>query len=288
MDPFQNTIISPSEYHEAIQNPSARIIPVAAGRAALHTEAFRERHLPGSVFFDMDVISDTTSPYPQMLPSASHFAASIGNLGIHPDDVIVVYDAFHVGIYSAPRVAYTFRLFGHARVHVLNNFRQYAQLGFPIETGDMQPRPKTEYPLHVGDSSRVIAFDELKSLIQNQLEEIQIIDARIPGRFKGVESEAKAGLSSGHMPGAINIPLAAMLDESDAILPTERLREIFERAGVDGRKPTITSCNSGVTAAVLDLVMAEIGMNVPSKRIYDGSWTEWAQRVDEDGLILKD
>lgn len=238
----------------------------------------------------MDVIRDTNSPYPQMLPSASHFADCVGRLGITPDDVVVVYDPFEVGFYSAPRVAWMFRLFGHARVYVLNNFRLYVSEGHPVAQGETPTPERSEYPVRDMDQSKVIAFEELKDMIQSGADtDVQILDARIPGRFTGVDPEANTALSSGHMPRSINVPLASMLDtEAQSMLPAIQLKGLFAAAGVDPDKPKILTCNSGVTAAALDMALSESKFDEAPRRIYDGSWSEWAQRAGlGEGLIEK-
>ncbi|KAJ9317736.1 hypothetical protein DTO271D3_1834 [Paecilomyces variotii] len=284
--PFASTLVTPDEFHNASGASSSRIIPVAAGRASLRS-SYEKQHIPGSVFFDMDMVADTTSPYPQMLPTASHFAACMGQLGIQPDDVLVVYDAFDVGMYSAPRVAWTCRLFGHQSVHVLNNFRLYVELGYPVTDGEMVHLPRMDYPIYEPDPMQTISFDDLRQLILQGSGEYQIIDARIPGRFSGVQEEADPSLRSGHMPSAINIPLAAMLDtDTKAFLPLDRLKTLFEEAGVQKRSQVILTCNSGVTAAALDLALEEIGFGL-HRRLYDGSWMEWTRRAD-NALVVKD
>lgn len=234
----------------------------------------------------MDLVADTASPYPQMLPTASHFAACMGQLGIRPNDILVVYDAFDVGMYSAPRASWTFRFFGHDSVHVLNNFRLYVKQGYPISEGKMTHLPEAAYPVQEPDAKQVISFDELRQLILQESREYQIIDARIPGRFSGVQEEADPSLRSGHMPSAINIPMAAMLDaETKAFLPLENLRTLFENAGVHGKSSVILTCNSGVTATALDLALREMGFEL-EKRLYDGSWMEWTRRA-ENALVVK-
>ncbi|KAF7169209.1 hypothetical protein CNMCM6106_004158 [Aspergillus hiratsukae] len=244
----------------------------------------------------MDLIRDPTSPYPQMLPTASHFASCVAALGITKDDVLVIYDAVDVGIYSSPRVAWMFTFFGHdARsVHVLNNFRAYVRQGYPVASGEMSVHgvpsvsgSVSEYPVSP-DRDGVVSFEELRELVANGAGGFQIVDSRIPGRFSGEEDEAVAGLRSGHMPRAINVPLAAMLEEGTGkFLPVEKLAEVFERAGVDARVPIVLTCNSGVTAAAVDLTLGVTGYKNP-RRIYDGSWMEWARRADRPGLIVKD
>ncbi|GFF31014.1 thiosulfate sulfurtransferase, putative [Aspergillus udagawae] len=288
---FPSILVSPADFHAAVNSPptTQRIIPVAAGRRAVHTPAYHAQHIPNSIFFDMDLIRDTASPYPQMLPTASHFASCVAALGIRKDDVLVIYDAVDVGIYSSPRVAWMFRFFGHEAVYVLNNFRVYVSQGYPVASGEMHPLPSvSEYHVTPVDSDRVISFEELRELLLAREEGFQIVDSRIAGRFSGEEDEAVAGLSSGHMPRAVNVPLAAMLEEgSSTFLPVEKLKGVFEGAGVDGRMPLVLTCNSGVTAAALDLALGETGFRNP-RRVYDGSWMEWARRVDRPELIVKD
>ncbi|KAL1851472.1 hypothetical protein Plec18170_006288 [Paecilomyces lecythidis] len=235
----------------------------------------------------MDMVSDTTSPYPQMLPAASQFAAYMGQLGIQPDDILVVYDAFDVGTYSAPRAAWTCRYFGHKSVHVLNNFRLYVEQQFPIAEGELLNLPHRDYPVHEPNPNQTISFDELRSLILQRPREYQIIDSRIPGRFSGAQEEADPSLRSGHMPSAINIPLAAILDtDTKAVLPLDRLKALFQNAGVQQSSHLILTCNSGVTAAALDLVLQEVGFG-SERRLYDGSWMEWTRRA-ESALVIKD
>ncbi|KAE8345604.1 hypothetical protein BDV24DRAFT_178294 [Aspergillus arachidicola] len=285
-EPFPSILVSPEEFHNSRKLTTRRIIPVAAGRGALRS-SYEKQHIPGSVFFDMDVIADNTSPYPQMLPTASHFARCMGEMGIQPDDILVVYDAVEIGMYSAPRVAWACRLFGHDSVHVLNNFRLYTKQGYPIEEGNMSPLPQTVYPVHEPGANQVIAFEELRNIILHERKNYHIIDARIPGRFSGTQEEADPTLRSGHMPSAINIPLAAMLDtESKAFLPLPELKRLFETAGIDGTRPVILTCNSGVTAAALDLSLKETGYDL-ERRVYDGSWMEWTRRAESD-LVVRD
>lgn len=236
----------------------------------------------------MDVIRDTESPYPQMLPSAPHFADCVSQLGITPEDAVVVYDTFDVGFYNAPRVAWMFRQFGHARVYVLNNFRLYVGEGYPVEQGDMLTPERSEYPVRGVDESRIVSFEELRNLIQSDLENIQVLDARPPDRFTGVEPEANATLSAGHIPKSINVPLASILDaESRTMLPAIQLKGLFAAAGVDLSKPKILTCNSGVTAAALDMALTESQFDRCPRRLYDGSWSEWAHRAAPIGLIEK-
>ncbi|KAL4922103.1 hypothetical protein BDW62DRAFT_207871 [Aspergillus aurantiobrunneus] len=206
----------------------------------------------------MQKIRDSASPYPQMLPSASHFAKCMTELGISPDDILVVYDTLEVGLYSSPRVAWTCRYFGQRDVHVLNNFPRYVKEGFPLSTGALSTLPQTQqdYPVTEPDATAVIPFEELRDrLLSDQNRQFQILDARIPGRFSGAEPELNPTLRSGHMPGALNVPLAAILDADKVMLSGEELKTRFQAAGVDDNLPVVLTCNSGVTAAALDLAL---------------------------------
>ncbi|KAF9891056.1 hypothetical protein FE257_004991 [Aspergillus nanangensis] len=325
--PFSSILISPADFHSAKTSSfPRRILPVAAGRASL-LPTFQAQHIPNSIFFNMDLIADTTSPYPQMLPTAAQFAASMRALGVRPDDILVVYDTPEVGMYSAPRVAWTCRFFGHADVHVMNNFRVYVEEGYPVEmeTGEeglslsISTSP-TAIPVEDGDVDGyyplgesvtqqqqqqydVIAFDELRDLLllrssnssssssSDKAGGYQIIDARIPGRFSGSQDEMDPSLRSGHMPRAVNVPLAQMLDaDTKAFLPVEALRGVFADAGVRAADLplVILTCNSGVTAAALDLALRETGLARETRlRLYDGSWMEWTRRA-EGALVVKD
>ncbi|KAL4875121.1 Rhodanese-like domain-containing protein [Aspergillus karnatakaensis] len=289
-DPFPSMLVSPAELQAALvrTTSSRRIVPVAAGLTS-HLPSYQTQHIPGSIFFNMDEIKDTTSPYPQMLPSASHFSKCVTELGLHPDDVLVVYDALEVGLYFSPRVAWAFRHFGHRNVHVLNNFPRYVKDGFPLSSGPLSTLPpQREYPVNEPDSKEVISYDDLHDiLLRKEYGQLQILDARIPGRFSGREAELKPELRSGHMPSALNVPLASILGEDKVILSAEELKVLFEEAGVDGKLPVVLTCNSGVTAAALDLALQLSGYDM-ERRLYDGSWMEWARRAQENGLVVTD
>ncbi|PYI23471.1 Rhodanese-like protein [Aspergillus violaceofuscus CBS 115571] len=298
-DPFPSYLITPAEYHNVVTTTpttTRRIIPLAAGRPAL-LPAFEAHHLPGTKFFDQSVIRDATSPYPLMLPTAEAFAAAMTALDIRPSDILVVYDAYEIGTYSAPRVAWMCSFFGHDAVHVLNNFRVYVDLGYPVSSGEIAKaggggvtkEPGDAYSVAtVPDPKRLISYEEVKGLVGD--EEVKIVDARIAGRFSGTQSEEDTSLRSGHIPGAVNVPLARLLDEtSKVILPACTLKDIFEEAGVpvtnEVPRSWILTCNSGVTAAALDLALSEIGAKGP-RRLYDGSWMEWTRRAEEELVVV--
>lgn len=288
---FSNYFVTPKELDEALKKNSPtkistlpRTIPLCAswflpndGRKGIDT--FREARIPNARFFDLDKISDRHSPYPHMLPSPKDYAAEMSALGIHPDDVVVVYDTKELGIFSAPRVAWTLKAFGHDQVHVLNNFKLWVEEGFPIESGEFYSVECCPYQIPTLDESKVAEFEEIEEIAKDVGKEgaegIQILDARPYGRWAGTDAEPREGLSSGHIPGSISVPMGELLDpKTKAFLPKEELRKVFQSKGVDGEKQIISSCGSGVTAAIIDAALGEAGFAPETNRkIYDGSWT---------------
>jgi thiosulfate/3-mercaptopyruvate sulfurtransferase len=229
-------------------------------------------HIPGAVFFDVDAISDHSTELPHMLPGAGHFGEAMGALGIGDGDTIVVYDS--LGLYSAARVWWTFRIFGATNVFILDG-------GLPkwkadkrlLETGDTKRTPKT---FHAEMNVAPVAMlADVRMALTDQ--SVQIVDARSAERFAGKAPEPRPGLRSGHMPGSFNVPFDRVL-ENGRLASAERVKEAFTSAGVDLDKPIITSCGSGVTAAILTFALESIGRT--PKGLYDGSWSEWGARPD--------
>ncbi|KAI9846937.1 MAG: hypothetical protein M1838_001100 [Thelocarpon superellum] len=298
-------LVTPKELSDALatnkhvaDSSSPRVIPLCAAwflpndnQQRTGASVFRKQHIPTSRFFDLDAVKDHTSPYPHMLPNAADFAQAMGDLGIKKDDKVVVYDSAELGIFSAPRAAWTLRVFGHGQVHVLNNFRLWVEQGYPVEAGEMVSFPRVQYPTPDVDLSGVVAFDVIREVARKAkadgTAQVQILDARPRGRWHGTDPEPRPGLSSGHIPGSLSVPFSDLLDPSTKTLrPVNELKKVFEQAGVDPTKPIISSCGTGVTAAVIDAALNEAGYG--SHPLYDGSWTEWAQRVtDDEGLIQK-
>ena len=216
-----------------------------------------------------------------MLPTAEDFARAMEKVGIRKDDEIVVYDSKELGLFSAPRVGWTFRVFGHPSVHVLNNFKLWVEQGYPTESGDVSTvvENRSKYPVPSVNPDMVVKFAEVKDIAKDFGKEgsdgYQIVDARPKARFDGAEAEPRPGVLSGHIPGSISIPHSELLDpESGALLPGEQLRKIFEEKGLDPEKPIIETCGTGVTAAVIDSALAEAGFGeAHDRRLYDGSWT---------------
>jgi thiosulfate/3-mercaptopyruvate sulfurtransferase len=196
----------------------------------------------------------------------------VGGLGISADDTIVVYDG--PGFFSAPRAWWMFRVMGVFQVYILEGgFDRWKASGRPITAEQTKVAPCV---FHVDfDAGRVASLADMRRIVEEGA--VQIADARSPGRFAGTEPEPRAGVRSGHMPGARNVP-ASVLSENGELLPKSRLKKVIEEAGVDLTRPVVTSCGSGITAAAITLALETLGH--ADNRLYDGSWTEWGGRTD--------
>ena len=235
-------------------------------------EEYLAAHIPGAVFFDIDAISDHTNPLPHMLPSAEGFSSAMRALGIGDGETIVIYDG--LGLYGAPRVWWTFRAFGAREVFILDGgLPKWKSEGRPIESGEVKRMPR-HFTARLDHSAVADVADVQKALASASA---QVVDARAAERFRGEAPEPRAGLRSGHMPGALNVPYTALLEEG-RLRPREELAAAFAAGGVDTAKPVITSCGSGVTAAILTFALDALGKERSS--VYDGSWTEWGGRED--------
>ena len=235
-------------------------------------EEYLKAHIPGAVFFDINAISDKETDLPHMLPGPDQFEAALSALGISEKDTIVVYDG--KGLYSAPRVWWTLRIFGAKEVFILDGgMPAWKAEGRPTEAGEVKRSSRT-FKAEM-DTGAVAMVADVQMALNN--EDIQVVDARSAGRFAGTEPEPRKGLRGGHMPDALNVPFTEIVENGRLAAP-EKIAAAFAKGGVDTDKPMITSCGSGVTAVVLALGLDAIGKKMP--RVYDGSWTEWASRAD--------
>jgi len=236
-----------------------------------HAE-YRSGHIPGAVFFDIEAVCDHSTELPHMLPGANQFREALGALGIGDGDTVVVYDS--QGLYSAARVWWTFRVFGVENVFILDGgLPKWKAEGRPIETGETK-RPAKEFHAEM-DIGPVAMLADVRMALSD--DSAQIVDARSAARFAGTAPEPRPGLRSGHMPGSFNVPFERVV-ENGRLVSRERIEQAFTAAGVDLDKPIITSCGSGVTAAILTLALESVGRS--PKGLYDGSWCEWGSRPD--------
>ncbi len=245
--------------------------PLARDAAA----EFLKAHVPGAAFFDIDGICDPDSSLPHMLPSPELFGRSVSALGVANDSHVIVYDT--VGLYSAARVWWMFRVFGHERVSILaGGLPRWRAEGHPVESGEAAIA-QGSFTARARDDALVRSFEQVRATLGTG--SAQIVDARAAARFTGEDPGPRPDLPRGHIPGSRNVPFDAVLDDDDGALDDAMaIRQAFADAGVDPARPVIATCGSGITACTLALALAAIGAEQVA--VYDGSWTDWGSRAE--------
>jgi thiosulfate/3-mercaptopyruvate sulfurtransferase len=255
-----------------LQSPDIVIIDASWHLPAAKRDAkaeFEKEHIPGARFYDLDAGADPDSTLPHMLPSVDKFTRDMVAVGLGAGKTVIVYDS--IGLFSAPRLWWMLETFGHQDVSVLDGgLPKWRREGHPVESGKAAP----VRDWHVNpkfDATRVRSLEQVADALATG--SAQVADARSRARFRGEEPEPRPGVRPGHMPGAINVHYNSLLNPDGTLKKRGPLRQAFETAGIDLNRPIITSCGSGVTAAILTLGLAELG--VKNTALYDGSWAEW-------------
>lgn len=270
------TLVSTDWLAQHLKDPDLRIIDAswhmpATGRDA--KSVYARAHIPGARFFDIDEIADHRSDLPHMAPPVEKFISRMRAMGIGDGHQVVVYDS--TGLFSAARVWWTFRLMGKMDVAVLDG-------GLPkwqAEGREVEDMPPIARDRHITVQRQSGMVKDVTQVAQaSKLAQTEIIDARAAPRFKGEVAEPRAGLRSGHIPNSKNLPFANLLNDNATMKSPPALKAAFEAAGVDLSKPVITTCGSGVTAAILSLGLERIGHR--DHALYDGSWSEWGMFDD--------
>jgi len=270
------TLVSTGWLDNHLKDPDLRILDASwylpdAGRDP--KAEYREAHIPGARFFDIDDIADKRSGLPHMAPPPEMFISRMRAMGVGDGHQVVVYDG--AGVFSAPRVWWTFRLMGKTDVAVLDGgFPKWQAEGRPVE--DVPPVVRDRH-MTVQRQAHLVK-DVTQVAAASKLGDHAIIDARPAGRFRGDHPEPRPGLRAGHIPGARNLPFRSLLQDDGTMKPVDGLKAAFLAAGVDLAKPAITSCGSGVSAAIVNLALERIGKH--DHALYDGSWAEWGMYGD--------
>ena len=261
---------------EHIDDPEIQIIDARMASPGQEdrnvAQEYLNGHIPGAVFFDIEALSDHTSPLPHMLPRPETFAVAMRELGVNQDKHLIVYDEGN--LFSAPRAWWMLRTFGVEKVSILGGgLAGWQRDDLLLEEGAVE-LPEGEFNAAFNPEAVVKVTDVLLASHENTA---QIIDARPAARFNAEVDEPRPGLRRGHIPGALNVPWTELVREGE-LKTTDELDAIFIGRGVSYDKPIIVSCGSGVTAAVVLLALATL--DVPNVKLYDGAWSEWGARAD--------
>jgi thiosulfate/3-mercaptopyruvate sulfurtransferase len=279
-------IISADALHDLLGKPQVRIVDASWYLPAQNRDAKSEyiaQRIPGAVFFDIDTICDRQSALPHMMPDAETFSSAASELGISESDHIIIYDG--PGLFSAARVWWMFRVMGARQVQILDGgFDRWKATKKPVETGPPPPVARSQFNA-IPDFTRIADIGDIRKNLKTG--DVLVLDARPYARFTGQTAEPRPGLRSGHIPGSLSLPFDT-LTENGSLKNIDALRKIFDEFPLTNNRPLITSCGSGVTAAVISLALESIGHD--RHALYDGSWAEWGQadnapvaRWDEDG-----
>ena len=272
-----SALVSTGWLADHLDAPDVRTVDASWYLPAMNRDAkaeYANAHIPGAVYFDIDEIADTESPYPHTLPSPEKFSSRVRKLGLGDGNRIVVYDG--AGIFSAPRVWWMFRRFGHGDVAVLDGgFPKWLKEGRPTEA--LPPMPQERHFTPRVDHTMARDLLRMRKIVAEDRR--QIADARSFDRFTGEAKEPRPGLPSGHIPGSLSLPFQKLQDtDSGTMLPADALRAAFQDAGIDLAQPVVATCGSGVSACTLALGLHLLGHR--DVAVYDGSWSEWAAQPD--------
>lgn len=304
-------LISPAELAKRLASKETKIfdatwyLPSPANVGKNAHDNYLKKRIPGALYFDIDAVN-TPSKFPHMLPSPQTFEKELTKQGVSSDSPIVVYDT--QGVFSGPRLVWTFKVFGHDNVQFLNGFEAYTKLpGIPSRPDaytwgiwDTQVPGKIDpadppYKVTKARPELVKSFEDVLAIVEKHngdaakiRNEVTFIDARPNARFTGKAAEPRAELSSGHVPGAYSVAFPEVVENGQFKSPAE-LKALFAAKGIDGSKPIISMCGSGVTACVIDLALEIAGIGSrDTNSVYDGSWTEWAQRAPTKYIVKEE
>lgn len=256
---------------EHLTAPDVRAVDASWYLPGTHRDAraeYKRTHIPGAVYFDIDEIADLSTDLPHMLPRPEKFSSRVRRLGLGDGQRIVIYDG--AGCYSAPRVWWMFKVYGHDRVSVLDGgLPKWRAEGRPLE--NLPPMPRERHFTARLNPALLRTVEQMETNLSNGLE--QVVDARARGRYLGTEPEPRAGLRGGHIPGSLNLPYDRLLHSNGTFKGPMEIKAMAKDIGIDFDKPVVTTCGSGVTATLLALALQDAGHKHVS--VYDGSWAEW-------------